>query len=267
MDSFISSGDLIIVHSGYSEIKNNCSDLKDPKEIIDGLLEIIGETGTIALPTHPEYVQIKVSKNTVLEETSNEILQFDPIKTKAWTGVLPNVFLGYDGVIRSKHPINTMAAKGPLAETMMKDNIQGDRPLPCGKTSSWMFCKENNAKIIGLGVDLVHSLTMIHVAEDAYHEEWPINDWYRDRDFLIVDGNDKLPIKVRERKTKWGTLFFAERNLRKDLIKDGILQVSNIGGIRFEYIHDSNALIEFLRSRNNGGYPYYISRKFEKPTK
>ena len=59
-----------------------------------------------------------------------------------------------------------MAALGPLAEQIIKNNLDGYEPLPCGVNSSWKFCADNNAKILALGVDMAHSLTMIHVAEE-----------------------------------------------------------------------------------------------------
>lgn len=255
----ITKNDLLIVHSGYGQIYKNCSDQITPQIIIDSLINMIGPFGTIAFPTHPAYPQKKISKLTMRDnDDKEEPVEYNVITTKAWTGLLPNYFLKYPNVVRSRHPINTMAALGPLAIPMMEKNIDSEKPLACGHNSSWRFCAEKRAKLLGFGVDLVHSLTMIHVAEDS-NPNWPIDGWYRDRVFTIIDGDFQKTLKVRERKPKWA-IYYAERCFRRDLIRDNVLRVISLGDLTLEYIDDSGKLIEYLNSKNRKGYPYYIRK-------
>ena len=256
----IGEGCILLIHSSYENIQRNCSDLIKPKELIEMLAGLIGNAGTLAFPTHPSYSREKISKDTIRSNDDvKEVLTYDVRKTLAWTGFLPNVFLRMPGVIRSKHPINTLAALGPLASEMMRKNIEGELPLACGPNSSWKFCADRKAKILGLGVDLVHSLTMMHVAEDS-NPNWPIREWYRKRTFKIIDGIDEQVLTVAERKPKW-TINLAERCFRKDLIKEGILRIASVGELQIEYINDSKELIDYLNSKNSNGYPYYFGRK------
>ncbi len=256
----IREGDILIVHSSYESFQKGCTDIVEPYKLIETLAGLIGDTGTLAFPTHPLYSKDKVSKQTIkYNDDIDEILTYNVRKTFAWTGFLPNLFLRMPGVVRSKHPINTLAASGPLASEMMRENIEGDCPLPCGTNSSWKFCADRRAKILGLGVDLVHSLTMVHVAEDC-NPDWPIKEWYRKRTFKIIDGIDQQLLTVGERKPKW-TINLAERCFRKDLIKEGILKIASVGELQIEYINDSKELIDYLNSKNANGYPYYFGRK------
>ena len=149
-----------------------------------------------------------------------------------------------------------MVAEGPLASQIMKDNLKGNSPLPCGVNSSWNNCVEHNGIIIGLGTDLTHSLTMIHVAEDVLDENWPVQNWYREKHFKIVDGEIEINKTLRERKPHWGALHYGERTLCKDLISLGIMKSTIIDGVIVEILN-SKELISFLNSKNKKGYPYF----------
>lgn len=253
----IAKGDLTIVHSSMIGLKPY--GIK-PKEVINSLLDLIGSEGTLAIPTYPYFRENPTGKDYMTKDLSNLVLEYCPDKTLAWTGMIPNVFLTYPNVIRSRHPLNTLAAKGPLAERMMKNNISGYKPLPNGENSSWKFCVDHKAKIIGLGVDLTDSLTMIHTAEDTEPKKWDKYDWYRDRKFRIIDKDKSIEIVVRERKPE-KAIHLAKKTLAKDLLNEGILTRDNIGGAKLEIILESKRLIEFLKSKNKNGYPYFMLKK------
>jgi len=253
----ISDGNLLIVHSSYNALKPTGA---TPNDIIDMLLELIGPNGTLALPTIPTYSNVsELGRHLITRDVSEEVIEYNPQRTPSGTGIITNIFLTYPGVVRSKHPLNTMAALGPLAEQIIKNNLDGYEPLPCGVNSSWKFCADNNAKILALGVDMAHSLTMIHVAEDINPDKWPA-DWYRKRKCRIIENENQIEIIVRERHPKWA-MYYAERTLYKDLLKSGIMKSDSLEGIRIELIDDSKRLIDYLNSRNDNYYPYYCIRR------
>ena len=253
----IKDDDLLIVHSSYGQLKSNLRNLNGPKEIIDGLLKLIGQGGTLAFPTHPKYSDELVTKDYIKDLSISGVTQYDVQHTEAWTGALPNTFLEYPNVMRSRHPINSLAAVGPLAHDMIKDNILGRKPLACGENSSWKFCSDRHAKILGLGIDLVHALTMIHVAEDNDPINYPPEKWYRDRLFRVVDGDFSEEIVVGERKPKWA-IHYTERRFRRDLLEFGIIKTVRINEFKIDYITDSQDLVKYLQSKNHSGYPYYM---------
>lgn len=249
----VSEGAILVVHSSMAKMKPTGL---SPKEICEELLRFIGPEGTLAMPAIPFYRDEPTGPERLTDNICSKRLLYDVRKTPPWTGALPRALMGFAGAIRSRHPLNSMVAVGRHAESMMHSNIAGDCPMACGPNSSWKFCADKNAIIVCLGVDTAHSLTMIHVAEDSWADQWPIANWYRQRMFHIKDGEFEIDISVRERRPRWA-INYGERTLQKDLITCGILKVIYVDDLRIE-ICESAALIKFLNSRKSSGYPYWL---------
>lgn len=249
----VSGGSLLVVHSAFAPFKGRVS---GPDEILDFFLDLLGARGTLAMPAMPLFHNSRPLEEYLSTQPDGNLYVYDVRKSKIKTGVLPAALHRRHGAIRSRHPINSMVAFGFLAESLMKDNLQGESPLACGVNSSWNHCVEQDALIVGLGTDLTHSLTMIHVAEDVKDSNWPIKDWYVDKKFLIRDDNFEENFVLRERAPRWGALHFGERTLCKDLIGAGLLKSAVVDGVLVEVL-PAKALIEFLNSKNHSGYPYF----------
>ncbi|QFT08594.1 AAC(3) family N-acetyltransferase [Vibrio sp. THAF190c] len=252
-DNGVGEGDLLLVHSAYSPLKNSGL---SPREVNNELCSLIGDSGTIAMPAMPKFKNEETKIDYLSSIVPDETYEYDVRRTPIKTGLLPAYLHRNKKSVRSRHPINTMVAMGPLAHYLMEDNLSGDSPLPCGYSSSWSKCVENDAIIISIGTDLTHSLTAIHVVEDRMDTDWPIRNWYRTKKFVVTDGEFTKEVTLRERRPKWGALHFAERTLCKDLLNEGLLSSTKIDGVLVEVIR-AKALIQFLESRNRTGYPYY----------
>jgi len=257
-DIGISTGDLLLVHSSYRDLK--CTQ-KEPDEIIQELKTLVGQEGTIAMPAIRKYEGEPDLINYLKADISETVFIYDVYNTKVQTGALPTTLVKMPEAEISRFPLNTLVAIGPLAKPMMENNLLGDFPTACGFNSAWKFCLDNNAYIIGLGIDLTGCLTMIHLAEDMLDDKWPIKNWYRKRIFKIIDKDFETIKVVKERRPKWGTLHWAGRTLCKDIIKNNILNTQNIDGILVEVIK-ANELIDFLNSKNSKGYPYFGVKKY-----
>lgn len=157
---------------------------------------------------------------------------------------------------RSLHPLNTITAYGSAVKEIFANESIHNLDLPCGLNSTWAALAKLNSKIIMLGDDMAHSLTMIHVAEDCFEDSWPISDWYRYRNFTIVDQGIEYYVKVRERQPRWGMLY-AERKLSFDLCSNGIAKSLRVGTLEVTVL-ESEALLDFLNSKKASGYPYYL---------
>lgn len=240
-------GDVLVLHSSYSELKV-CN--LSPIEIVNMLLDYLGPTGTLAVPAFAIYSEPSIGQDGKIMD----VFDYDVSSTNIWTGVLSKAVLNDPRSIRSLHPLNSMVAIGDKAKKMMEKNET--ELYPCGLGSSWNFCHLQNAFILGLGTDLTHSLTMIHVAEDTKVDDWCVADWYHDRKFRVKDGEKEFYLNVKERRYVWGKLHFAERNLAKDLIQMKIMKTGNLGTILIETLRSTD-LIEFLESKNKTGYPYF----------
>lgn len=251
----VGEGSLLIVHSSYEALEITGL---EPDEIVEELLKLVGKTGTLAMPA------IRVFKNEppYAERTGLEnldiVCKYNVRKTKVSSGVLPYYMVIRDDSEVSRFPLNPMVAIGPLAKEMMSHNIDAEWSSPHGPNSSWKFCYDHNATIVGLGASLEHYNTMIHVAEEAFNDwYWPNDFWYCNRTFDIIDGSFLKRINVKERKPFIGRLHFAEKNLYRDLVSDGIVKEGLIDCALPVYIETASGLIDYLRKKNKRGYPYF----------
>lgn len=252
----VTKGSLLVVHSAYSSLKGRG---KNPNEILDFFIDIIGDKGTLAMPAMPEFSNaVPTNKYLTSDAHETEIFEYDPKKSGVTTGVLPLMLTKRVNAIRSSFPINTMAALGPLSEELFRDEFNLPSPLACGIGSSWKKCLDNDALIIGFGTDLTHSLTSIHIAEDSWEDAWPVNNWYLEKTFRIINGDISKTMTLRERAPKWGPLHFGERTLCKDLLDAGILKSRTFKGVEVEVIR-AKKLNDFLldQQQKKKGYPYY----------
>jgi aminoglycoside N3'-acetyltransferase len=250
----ISPDDILLVHSSFTDLRLGSA---SPEELLTHLLAQVVPEGTLVLPAMPIMKDVSGNVTDYPGDPSN-IAIFDVKKSIPWTGILSRKFLRYPGAIRWVNPVNNLVAAGVHAKEMFSNNFFDKDMLdlfPSGKGSPWEFMVKKNTKILSLGTDLVHSLTMIHYVEDAMGLSWPILNWYRKRKFVIrADGLDH-EVELNERDPRWA-INFAERTLRKDLLNTGLLKSKRINGAKVEFI-ETEDLVNFLNSKNANGYPYF----------
>lgn len=251
----VCEGSLLIVHSSFDSLQSTGL---SPKEIIDALLNLVGETGTLAMPVIRTFKESPTPEERLKMGVIPTLCKYHVKRTPVLSGILPAMMLRYPNAEVSKFPLNPLCAIGPLAMPMMKHNLEGDCPSPHGEHSCWKFCLDHGAVICGLGTDLRHHNTMGHVAEEAFGNwRWSDEDWFEKRKFIIEAPNEKpIELEVKERKPKWGMLHQAELNRYHDLLRNGVLKSKRIGNILVEF-ERSEDLINYLRSKNKNGYPYF----------
>ncbi len=251
----VKNGSLLVIHSSYEALESTGL---EPEAIVEKLLELVGERGTLAMPAIRNYK----GEPSYAERTGNEIMdivcKYNVRKTKVSSGVLPYYMVLREDSEVSRFPLNPMVAIGPLAKEMMEHNIEEEWSKPHGPNSAWKFCYDHNAIVVGLGASLEHYNTITHVAEEAFGDwHWSDDFWYCKRTFDVVDGDFEKRINILERKPYIGKLHFAEKNLYRDLIKDGIIKEDVIDGTIPVYIETAQGYINYLRSKNKNGYPYF----------
>jgi len=246
-------GDTLIVHSAFSELKRfNMT----PDEVIDLLLKAIGVEGNLIMPAIPLFKAQPEPFHRFDLANYKCIPVYDLKKTRVWTGLLPQTLLRRPGALRSRNPLNSMVVFGRDSKALIDYEYFDEESLACGYGSVLANSLKYNSKILFLGVDEVHSMTMIHVAEDLYPADWPVENWYWKRKFEIVDGDFHRVMELRERNPKWA-LFYAERRFSSDLLSSGVLKRLDLEGFNMS-ICESNLLVGFLRSKNNKAYPYFV---------
>lgn len=120
--------------------------------VIDAFMEYFCE-GRVMFPTH------------TWAQMSEEYNVFDPAVEPACVGILPNLFMKREGVVRSLHPTHSMAVYGKNAE----DYIRGEEncTTPCTPGGCWDRLRSINAKILLIGVNHIRN-TYIHSIEEVF---------------------------------------------------------------------------------------------------
>ena len=171
--------------------------------VVKVLKETVGEEGMILMPTSP-------IARLQLDYVSDNPL-FDVLNTPSAMGNISEVFRTSDGVVRSYHPTEPVAAWGAKAYEYIKDHATKNTPYhwdsPYGKLI------QHGGKILYIGVTLDNAGTHLHTLEDALDVGVPV---YYSKEFKLpvcdYEGNEMMvTTKVHNpdysKKPRWDELL------------------------------------------------------------
>lgn len=254
-DMGITKGDVVIVHSKTARLAKAGHSMQD---ILNSFLDLVGPEGTIVMPAIPLLDGEPTAENRFQDALYTTPLLYKPKDHQIWTGRLPAAMIEDKRSYVSPTPLNAVVALGAQAKTIVESQPLTTGITACGTDSAWAKCYNLNAKIVMIDVDIAHSLTMIHAAEDLFENEWPIQNWYRLRPYRIVrKGHKEQSIEMRERHPKWA-LFYCENRFNRDLKTENIFSCQTTDKNLTLAVGTSRKLVDFLRSKRPSTYPYYI---------
>ena len=139
-------GDHLLVHSslrsfGYVDGGANA--------VIDALLEAVGESGTVLVPT---------LTFSILKSYPHE---FSARRTPSATGRITETLRQRKGALRSRHPVSSAAAIGSHAAYLTAEHWD----TPCGLDSPYFRLYELGGKVVFIGASL-GSNSVFHCAEE-----------------------------------------------------------------------------------------------------
>lgn len=143
----VKDGDVLMVHSALSSLGSVSG---GPDAVIDAIVEAVGPTGTVAMPTL--YIP---------SISSGEV--FDVDDSPSQMGTITEVFRKRQGTVRSIHPTHPVAAAGARAEELVADHALA--PTACGEGTPFSKLVDWGGKVLLLGVDQDRN-TLLHTAED-----------------------------------------------------------------------------------------------------
>jgi aminoglycoside 3-N-acetyltransferase len=227
------------------------------KQLVDDLLELVGPTGTLVMPTHARY---QMEHDYDLLPDGNVPFVYDPKRTPCMVGLANELFWRRKGVQRSLHPFNTLAACGPLAEELFRDNLNEHKPLPHGIYSSYYRFCQHNGLVVSVGVPLGPCLTLGHVAEDLRDQQWPIKDFFVEKPYVIrVDGHDQRVV-VRQWNAEYAVPCRCWRKVVRDLVRNGVVHEGMVGSVPVGWARAQDVLQHFMARNANSTYPYFWPR-------
>ncbi len=167
----IEAGTTLLVHSSLSSLGWVCG---GPVAVIQALLEVITEEGTLVMPAFSEYNSDPAdwSNPPVPESWWETIRQEMPVYNPEITpvsgvGVIPEAFRKFPGVRRSAHPCVSFAARGARAAEITADH-QLDYSLNEDSPLGAIYELEGQVLLLGVGHD---RNTSLHLAE--YLADYP----------------------------------------------------------------------------------------------
>lgn len=249
----------VMVHTSIASISlhNRDKTVTNPlvvgRQILQDLTALVGEDGTLCMPSHPQYD----GEPGFFYDKSDLVLRYDPAKTPSRVGLLSNLFLRRPEVKRSLHPLSSLACAGPLADTLLAENLNNSAPLPHGRGSAYhRFC-ELGGLVVSIGVPLVKSMTVLHVAEELRQEHAPIRGFAYERRFDVRVDDGWSEWLVQERRPEY-VRSYALAQLRHDLLSQGILHESSFDGVRIDWAKAADVLSYMTQRSQASTYPYYL---------
>lgn len=255
-------GALVMVHTSTTGVsfteRSNVppsapNTLLTAKQLVDDLMELVGPTGTLVMPTHAAY-QTEES-----EKGGGEPTRYDPATTPCNIGLANELFRRRKGVQRSLYPFNMVSACGPLAEELLKDNLNDSKPLPHGVYSPHYRLCQKNGLVVSIGVPLGQCVTLVHAAEDCRDEQWPVKDFFEEKTYVVrIDGRDQTVV-VRHQRPEYSMFCRCRLKSIRDLVGDGVIHEGMVGTVRVDWAH-SREVFDYLTARNEKSpYPFYCT--------
>lgn len=164
--------DIIMVHSSMKSI----GDVEGGADtVVDAFMEYFSE-GLFMTPTH------------TWAQMSAEYNYFDPETEPACVGIIPNIFMKREGVLRSLHPTHSIAVYGKGAAEYIKG--EENCTSPCTPGGCWERLGHVGAKILMLGVTHIRN-TYIHAVEEVNDVPFRFTEKPVDFKIKMPDGSVK----------------------------------------------------------------------------
>jgi aminoglycoside 3-N-acetyltransferase len=203
-----------MVHSSFKSLG-----ITDAETIIQALLDVIGERGTLLLPA--------------LSYLQQPPLVHDTRTTPTCVGYLTEYFRTRPGVSRSLHPTHSVCAIGASVHELLDDH--GDDITPCGEHSPFHKLLHRGGKILMLGCGLRPNTTM-HAIEEYTKPPYLFGDP------LIYTITDSSGRTYQKQYIHHGFKHYIQRYDRAEAILDAAQLRRGTVGAATSFLIDSHAL-------------------------
>ena len=151
----ITMGDIIVLQSSYK----GCGEIeKGPEGLIDALIDILGDQGTLLMPTYNFEMWIKNRR-------------FDIKQTPSEVGIISEIFRKRDDVGRTIHPIHSLAVWGKYKREFESMNYRNS----FGRNSIFSKLKKYNALYVTIGLGDKMPFLPCHYTENVMNVSYRKN--------------------------------------------------------------------------------------------
>ena len=211
-----------------------------PDLYLRALQEVVGEEGTVVVPTYTTSFG-RFGKPFSLEESPSEMGKFsEHVRTRP-------------GALRSLHPIHSVAALGPKAAPLTKDHPRWN----VGHDTIWERLRREGARIVTLGLPARQCMTVVHHIESLACAPYVYHKILRGE---VTAGGKKIPndffmsVRYLHFEIAWDLSRLEEAMLQGGFLKKAPLGQDAVWAVPFQAVFD--ACLAGLRND-----PYYILEK------
>lgn len=235
------SGSVVCIHSSMKEFYNYAG---TAKELIDSILEAIGEEGTLMMPAFPK---------DKLRNQSGYV--FDKNNDPTGAGYLAETFRKYPNVKRSINVQHSVCAIGKYADYLTSDH---HKTHDCwDKDSPWQRMIALDAIVFNLGMPGFYIGTFDHCVESILQFEHPYwaQFFYKLEEYRYYDDNNEIRTYSNytsdiERRTR-------ERNVTK-YFDDTRMRRMKLSNLVITAFYTQNCLNDMLELGRKGIGIYYV---------
>lgn len=211
------AGSNVFIHCNWNEFYNFQG---TERELIDGVLEVIGKDGTLIMPAYPLLRKGKI---------------FNVNKSVTAAGMFAEEFRNYPGVKRSINIQHSVSALGPQSDYLTSEHHLSETCWD--EKSPYYKLAEINALVFGLGLGKYYFGTMTHCVESVLRKSVPYFSDFYDKNktihqYIDIDGSLKEYSCYDLKKTlRRVNKFRASKKFAKKYFNDtdyGYSQISNL---------------------------------------
>lgn len=182
----VASGDTVIVHTSLSQMGFVCG---GPQIIIEALLEVVGQEGTIMMPTQswknldPEAGVHWLEPQEWWQAIRDNWPAYDKRITPTNTmGQVAEMFRNWPGALRSDHPARSVAALGKHAQ-YVTENHDLSNIFGAGSPVDKLYYLNAKVLLLGVGYD---KNTSLHLADER--ASYPSKRNVNESSAVMIDG-------------------------------------------------------------------------------
>jgi aminoglycoside N3'-acetyltransferase len=228
--------------------------------LMQDLVQLTSPNGTLVMPTIAKYQTDELEAG----QSNCQMTTYDPRRSPCGVGLVNELFWRRKGVQRSLFPFNMLAACGPLADELLRDNLNERHPSPHGQDSAYYRICQRNGLVVSIGVPLRECITIAHVVEEV-RADWPIKDFFYERQYRVVQDGVAKQWTVRLRRDEYAKFSYCRKKLGRDLVAEGVIHEGSVGTVRVDWARAGEVYDFFWRKTLKRPYPYYGLWMVRKP--
>ncbi len=213
----LQSGDCVMVHSSVNQLN-----LTFPSyNILKIVLDIIGNNGTLIMPTYPK-------QNSYKFLSTNQV--FNIRKTPTYTGLMNEYARRHKDARRSLHPTKSVVAIGKNADIIVSEH--NNSIYPYSEFSPYYKINSFDTKIIGIGIETTY-LSAVHSVEDTLLERFPVDPYHNEifnAKCIDYDGNEVI---VRTKAHDMRKMHFDLPKFFKHYVTADVCKDIDLTGMKF----------------------------------